>query len=514
MSVVKKRRLPDASMKQQIKRQSNESESGITLYQLHELVKRRKREREHEESEIEGNDCIKDNQVMATDNGCEVNNKCPMEVEETGKESRLVDTEPEPDEGGLAVLTQHKTKGRPGPVQYKLPDWVAQYCPIEEDIMANSKPLASFSMHHRVKSNLESMGVSTLFPVQAAVVPELLSGSRGPLLSQVNGVAPSDLCVCAPTGCGKTLAYVVPIVSALASVNTCKIRALVVLPSQDLAVQVKSVFQRVSKGTKVKIGSFCGQRNLDEEIEAVLSPLGSKVDVLVCTPGRLVSHLQQCSLLSLSDMRFLVIDEADRIFEQHYHNWLDNVVAATKRPCLDHSVCALFATSSVPFLFPSLFQALPKLDPTPVSPQTSFHSPPISIRDVLKPKQPLQKLLFSATLSLDPEKLSLLQLHKPKLYSVSPAIGEEVGESVLPSTLSEFILVCKSDHKPLYLLHVLRSLEEDKQVLCFTHSKFSTHRLKLVLQQYGINVDEVSANLSQEARRFTVNKFLAGNTKV
>ncbi len=478
---------------------------GITLDQLHEKIKRRKKEREVQNEEVE-EDTI----------GDMVNGEETQQNSEDIEEPEAIQN-PDEDEGGLTVLTQHESKGRVGHVHYQLPNWVTRYCPIEEDIVGNSKPLKSFNIHHRIRSNLQSMGIHSLFPVQATVIPDLIESAKGPLLTHGNGLPPSDMCICAPTGCGKTLAYVVPIVHALlTAVNTCKLRALVILPSQDLALQVKSVFSSVCKGTVVKIGILCGQKNLDEEIQSILNPLGSKVDILVCTPGRLVSHLQQCELLSLSDLRYLIIDEADRIFEQHYHNWLDTVIDSMQRSSRIDPTTALFASSSVPFLFPSLFRALPKLGSTQATNNnsSSFFSSISNISQLVTPKQPLQKLLFSATLSLDPEKLSLLRLHDPKLYSVSPVTGENIGEAILPSTLSEYMLVCKSDHKPLYLLHILRVLEDNNPVLCFTHSKFSTHRLKLVLQQYDVSVDEVSASISQESRKSIVKRFGLGKLKV
>ena len=56
------------------------------------------------------------------------------------------------------------------------------------------------------------------------MIPALMSSLQGPLMTSANGTAPGDLCVCAPTGCGKTLCYVVPIVSALMERVVCQVR--------------------------------------------------------------------------------------------------------------------------------------------------------------------------------------------------------------------------------------------------------------------------------------------------
>lgn len=77
------------------------------------------------------------------------------------------------------------------------------------------RSVEEFSIHKTMVENLKKSGIDKLFPVQAMVIPYLLSTLHGPLLTGWGGSAPSDVCVCAPTGCGKTLCYVLPIVSAL-----------------------------------------------------------------------------------------------------------------------------------------------------------------------------------------------------------------------------------------------------------------------------------------------------------
>jgi ATP-dependent RNA helicase DDX51/DBP6 len=104
--------------------------------------------------------------------------------------------------------------------------WMRHASLIDEDTSAadNLAP----ELDERLLTSLSAGGISRLFPVQAAVWTALRGGSFDA----------RDICVNAPTGSGKTLAYVLPVVSALRNRVVCRLRALVVLPTHDLAMQV------------------------------------------------------------------------------------------------------------------------------------------------------------------------------------------------------------------------------------------------------------------------------------
>ena len=92
---------------------------------------------------------------------------------------------------------------------------------------------AMIGLPSSVTDRLAKEGVSHLFPVQRQVIPRLLS-----LSSLYSRLRPSDVCVAAPTGSGKTLAFVLPIVASLQGRMVPRVRAIAVLPTQDLALQV------------------------------------------------------------------------------------------------------------------------------------------------------------------------------------------------------------------------------------------------------------------------------------
>lgn len=93
---------------------------------------------------------------------------------------------------------------------------------------------------------------------------------------------------------------------------------------------------------------------------------------------------------------------------------------------------------------------------------------------------PLQKMLFSATLTHNPKKIASLQLVNPHFFTAVASPEQHLFK--MPSTLKQNLIVCKEEYKPLILLHLLENVVGGRQVLCFTASVESTHRLVLLLQ--------------------------------
>lgn len=165
----------------------------------------------------------------------------------------------------------------------------------------------------RLDEALNNLGFSSLFPVQVAVWQETI----GP------GAFERDLCINSPTGSGKTLAYALPIVQILASRSIKCLRALVVLPTRDLALQVKEVFASIAPAVGLSVGLAVGQSSIADEISALIKRprleagfcydpedrverLHSAVDILVATPGRLMDHINNTKGFTLEHLRYLV----------------------------------------------------------------------------------------------------------------------------------------------------------------------------------------------------------------
>lgn len=119
-----------------------------------------------------------------------------------------------------------------------------------------------------------------------------------------------------PTGSGKTLAYVVPIQECLHMYATSKkLRALVIVPTQNLAEQVHDVFCKFEQFTGVRAGLAHGAVHATKELNKLRHKQTGAwlVDVVVGTPGRLLFHIQSSAGFGLEHLQFLVLDEVDKL---------------------------------------------------------------------------------------------------------------------------------------------------------------------------------------------------------
>ena len=151
------------------------------------------------------------------------------------------------------------------------------------------------------------MKIENLFPVQKSLIPIIQNKNKN------QSIYPNDLCILAPTGSGKTLTYVLPIIDQLkARIRPC-CRAIVLLPVSDLAEQVYNVFKSqlsessdnlnlIAQDTESETNNFCNLKVLllsnkhqfaKEQAQLVGETGKCMIDIVVTTPGRLVDHLQK-----------------------------------------------------------------------------------------------------------------------------------------------------------------------------------------------------------------------------
>ena len=153
---------------------------------------------------------------------------------------------------------------------------------------------------------LEECGYHDPTPVQAQVIPVALTGC--------------DIMAGAQTGTGKTAGFTLPMLSRLAPYATTSlsparhpVRALILTPTRELAIQVGESVQKYGKRLPLRIAVIYGGVNMNPQIEA----LRAGVDVLVATPGRLLDHVQNRTL-DLSQVRIMILDEADRMLDMGF----------------------------------------------------------------------------------------------------------------------------------------------------------------------------------------------------
>lgn len=185
-------------------------------------------------------------------------------------------------------------------VEMVLPPWLGHPTIIEGGVLQptdsaeGDEDVAAIKKQPFLKkstcSALKQMKIKRLFPVQRAVIPWILEAHAKP-----EPFRPRDICVSAPTGSGKTLAFAIPIVQLLTKRVQCKVRALVVLPVAELALQVYKVFSTLCSKTELEVCLLSKQHRLEDEQDKLLEQYKgayySKVDIVITTPGKLCSLL-------------------------------------------------------------------------------------------------------------------------------------------------------------------------------------------------------------------------------
>lgn len=169
-------------------------------------------------------------------------------------------------------------------------------------------PLDPATLHPAVLEGFLAMGFSELTPVQQQAIPLIL--------------AKRDVIIHAQTGSGKTLAYGLPLLSRLKPGP--RPQALVIVPTRELAVQVSEAIAQAGAATGLRVVALYGGMSLRQQRKAVQ---GGQ-DLVVGTPGRL-KDLAERDSLDLSGIRFLVLDEADRMLEMGFQKDMDFLLHET-----------------------------------------------------------------------------------------------------------------------------------------------------------------------------------------
>lgn len=144
-----------------------------------------------------------------------------------------------------------------------IPEWLLQPTVVSPK---SSCDLDKVGLSEHILQRCQDLGLSSLFAVQMAVIPVFL---RRQALYDTRRV-PGDLCISAPTGSGKTMAYVLPIVDILSKRVVTRLRAVVVLPTRDLVTQVKETFDAFVKGTNLVVAAASGQQSFAHEQQVLV----------------------------------------------------------------------------------------------------------------------------------------------------------------------------------------------------------------------------------------------------
>ncbi len=259
-----------------------------------------------------------------------------------------------------------------------------------------------------------------------------------------------DVLGSAQTGTGKTAAFSIPIIEHLIHdfshpKGKRRISALVVTPTRELAIQIGENFTNYTKYTTINNTVIYGGVSQGPQTRA----LKNGVDVLIATPGRLLDLMGQ-GYISLNDVKYFVLDEADRMLDMGFIHDIKK-----------------------------LLKKLPRKR---------------------------QSLFFSATMPKKIVELSNQILYKPKKVAVNPV-------SSTADTIKQYLYMTNKSTKKALLLHILKNPELE-QVLLFSRTKHGSNRIARDLQKKKINSAAIHGDKSQNQRQKALKDFKDGKLRV
>ena len=157
--------------------------------------------------------------------------------------------------------------------------------------------------------DLAAAGFTSPTPIQAQAIPPALAGR--------------DVIGCAQTGTGKTAAFVIPMIERLTDLPKGHPQALILAPTRELALQILTTIEKLGRSRRVSATLIVGGADMQAQVRG----LRQRPDILVATPGRLLDHMWNGTIL-LSAIKILVLDEADRMLDMGFAPQINQILDA------------------------------------------------------------------------------------------------------------------------------------------------------------------------------------------
>ncbi|KAM8960084.1 putative ATP-dependent RNA helicase DDX49 [Pelodytes ibericus] len=282
------------------------------------------------------------------------------------------------------------------------------------------------------------LGICKPSPVQENCIPAIMDGR--------------DCMGCAKTGSGKTAAFVLPILQKL-SEDPFGIFCLVITPTRELAYQIAEQFRVMGKPLGLKDCIIVGGMNM----VAQALELSRKPHVVIATPGRLADHIRSSDTFSIKKIRFLVLDEADRLLEQG---------------CTDFTQDLQVILGAVP--------------------------------------SQRQTILFSATLTDTLQELKSIAMNKPFFW-------EATSEVRTVEQLDQRYILVPEKVKDAYLVHLIQKFHdehEDWSIMIFTNTCKNCQILNMMLRQFNFPSVALHSMMKQKQRFAALSKFKSSIFKI
>ncbi|KAG7360227.1 DEAD/DEAH box helicase domain protein [Nitzschia inconspicua] len=292
---------------------------------------------------------------------------------------------------------------------------------------------------------IAAMGFVKPTAIQSSVIPIALAGR--------------DICASAVTGSGKTAAFLLPILERLLYRPPGRIRCLILTPTRELAAQCLGMISTLSQFTKISSALVVGG---SKNMNAQMAELRARPQIVVATPGRLLDHVTNSAGVSLEDVEFLVLDEADRLLDLGFQDEVTELI----KSC---------------------------------------------------PKE-RQTLLFSATMNTKVDDLIDLSLKRPVRIRVSDKDAQSSSKDleVAPRLEQEFVRV-RSGNEGLSreaMLLALLTRTFTTQTIVFFDTKAKAHRMMILCGLCGIKCAELHGNLTQSQRLEALELFRQGQVDI
>lgn len=171
---------------------------------------------------------------------------------------------------------------------------------------------SEFGFDERVMEGIAAMNYKTATPVQEQVIPIIQAGK--------------DLIASAQTGTGKTAAFLLPVLNELITKERQEdqINALIVVPTRELAVQIAQNLEAFSYFTSISSIAIYGGSD-GSTFENEKRALSHGADIVICTPGRMISHLAS-GYVQLKGLKYLILDEADRMLDMGFQEDIMKII--------------------------------------------------------------------------------------------------------------------------------------------------------------------------------------------
>ncbi|HBC95921.1 MAG TPA: DEAD/DEAH box helicase, partial [Clostridium sp.] len=166
----------------------------------------------------------------------------------------------------------------------------------------------NLGLHPKILQAIDKMGFEEPSQIQAESIPVILEGN--------------DVIGQAQTGTGKTLAFGAPMLSKI-NCNEKNISSIIITPTRELAIQVNDELSRIARFRKISLLPIYGGQPIERQIKS----LRRGINVVVGTPGRILDHLHR-NTLDLSNIQFLIIDEADEMLDMGFIEDIEDIIKA------------------------------------------------------------------------------------------------------------------------------------------------------------------------------------------